>query len=579
MSIGYNPVRQPLQVAQPLNLPSNYGMVDKQADIQASAATASTLGKLAPSLMELGVSLKLKEEGRLGYEKDKEAQLNFQNESRKELAYNRGVVLETRSKADYAGFTSYITNTSNNFSVDLSTMTDKAQMDDAINIYTEKALNRVTGADGDIPLIRNERQQEEYQNYIKNVYKPHLKSMEYARLGAIDAQNTKEKAKDYITMGVNQNDPEMINNGVQLEVNAGLKTEEQGKLAIKDYTYKAETKDVSRWNTAIRSGNRFSYLSILGITEEEAEKKGYTNADLAKMTAEEFINRVDNGMYKELPERDLEQAKIDALGGAEAVSIQSETRLANQIKMEKKAAQTQTYSIINNMATVPNFENLSPDIIEQSVMTIDPSTKPEEAARLAKTHIVASTKPMTRKQWTTYTQLLQESTDYKPENDKDGKIAGSLYKRSLTLPSDKAHTIISRLNRKIKKLPLGKVSSVTEKVIVTKINDTFTGIKDTGWVFWRTHNRDWMGEDVATITINGERMSISEAQAMLTGSVLTYIEKNDLTDAEALEYVDENPILQNLSNIHSMSQLQIQLDSMSDPTKVRKEWEIPNYTY
>lgn len=536
MSVGYNPVRQPLNIAPPVNLPSNYGMVEKQANIQASGQIASTLSSLAPTMMGLGVSLRLKDEGREGYTKE----------------------MEAREKADYASFQANVAQETAEFNSDISHMTDKEVMTATLDNRLMALKDKVTGANGEIPLIRDKKQQEKYIQYLDNSLRPHWKAGIYTRAGAIDAQNTKIKSQTYINMGVETFNTETIKDGVYIQQESGLITPEQAELEIKNNTLKAETMDIARVTSIVASGDRFQYLAGLGMTEEEAERQGLTTPELAQMFGDKMVKRLESGLYEYTSTDDLNKAIADVQSGVEAVKIKNDTAVKQAEKRQMQVSQAQTYKGIEDMAMQTNFQQLSPDALTANLKMVSPDTSDEEIATIVNKHIQKGKRAVTEKDWYLYNGLLARTADYKPENDRDGSKARKIYLDAYRLPSEQAQDIIRRLNRSAQKLGLGKISSSGIGLLTQEINNLFA---DAG-------KSKWLGGNVGKVTVFQGKIKLNEGQAMFMNDFFTYVEQNNLNFEEARTYLESSPVYKNLKNISSVEQFTNLLHRMENPNPV-----------
>lgn len=552
MNVGYDPTRQPQGIAPPVNLPQNYGMADKQAEIRASGQIASASARLAPTLMKLGVDLRLKDEERFGYTKE----------------------LQARSKADYAAFQSTASRESAELVSDLSKINDKDMMNEVVDLRFNALRDRVTGANGEIPLIRDKREQDKYLHYMDTVLRPHWETSVYTRSATVDAENTKAKSDAVMIDAVDNFDINGIETAAQIKLDAGLSTPEQFNLEVKQNTQKAEKTDIARITTAVASGNRFSYLSALGMTEQEAENKGLTTPDLAKQFADKMVKRLNSGLYKYTSSDDINRAVADVYAGVEAVKIKSDTSVRQAENIVNKNNKKAVYGTIDGVASIDNINALTPDLLYTTITNVNPEMPSDEAAKIVNNFVTSGSKEITESNWGTYNQLLYKTYQYKPDTDPDGKKAANLYTEIMRkMPQQQAFDLITRLNKRSQGKSLGKLGSDGEAIFTKIINDKFKAANN------------WDGiRNIKEITVGTNKKKINQAEAMFREQFFTYVEQNGLNQVEAREYLESMPLFNHLDQIDNLSKYENLLRVMNEPLSsdlpsfIINEGDVPELT-
>ena len=562
MNAGYSPVRQPLGVANPVNLPQSFGMAEKDAAIHASGAIGSSMAQLAPSLMKLGVDLKLDDENRVGYTQE-------MNALRRERVLERTAEQTARAKADKASFDATVASQTAELTADLGQINDPEVMNETVQTRFDQLRNEVTGANGQPPLIRDPREQESYLHYMDTVLKQHWDSMVYTRRATLDVENTKAKGDQVINQGVKTFNTNQIKQGVEIKLDAGILTPEQAKLEEQTMTRKAQEQDVARVTRLTAGGNRFVYLSGLEISEEEAERKGLTTAELAKQFGDKMINRLQSGLYTQLSSDDINEAITDVKAGVEAVSIATDTELKQAEKMLKTANQQAIYGVIDGVASSQNFGAIQPQVLTTTLTQVNPNLPPNEASKITQRYVEKGTRPMTDRDWYAYNDLITRTANYSPTNDRDGSKAAAIYTDAIKkLPQEQAYDVIGRLNKSAKNIPLGNVTSTGVGLLTTKIHDKFKRVKRKDWV---------VASDVATISYLGKTIKINEAEALFRNDFFNYIDRNKLDLNEASEYLNNMPIYKSLEEIDTYQQYEEGLQLMDNPTPFHGVPQAPDY--
>ena len=544
-NVGYSPVRQPIGATPPVDIPSSYNMSGFNANINSSARIASGLNSLAPALMQLGVGIKLNRENRLGYTKE----------------------LQARSTADHSAFEATVAQETAKLTTDISKLNDKNLMNETLDLRLESLRSRITGADGQTPLIRNKKEQQQYLQFLDRTVRKHWETSIYTRSASLDAQNTKAKADMVIEQGVDIYDKDRINQGVQIKLDAGQLTPEQAKLEIYNKTLEAQTKDLNRVVELTNSGDRFVYLQGLEMSEEEAERNGYSTSELAKMFMDKMKkDRIEKGMYDLVSTDDIGVAVSNMETGIASIETRQETvSISTRNRMEKQQKET-TYNYIDELITNPvGFYNLSVDQKVGYTKMIVPSISHADAENLVNHHEKIAHKPLTQTGYRRYNKLIYESSTYNPSNDPDGSKAASIYMDAMNLPDDEMYSVIRHLNSSALNIPIGKVNADGKRILINQIHEYFLGVKHT----------KWMGDTSTKIKYHGKDKSVKQAEAEFISQFETMVYERNMTLEEAREFLDNSPIIKNLDNYTSLETYENNLNRMSDPFSRKGPTKLP----
>jgi len=401
------------------------------------------------------------------------------------------------------------------------------------------------------PLIRYDAQRQKISREVTPQNINTIRDAALQRRAQVNRADTAAKSTQVISTGIEAYNLPAIRSGVDIQVEAGLLTPEQGDELYAEGVRKAVTTDLANRQALLETGDRESIATLLGVPEASLP------VDYLTAGAQALEKQIDAYPGLEDPTRDTMKA------GVRKSLRASETRLAAAGKAQRVAeAQNLKAARVDGVVKVDIAQlQVSPQYIEDSLKLLDPTLDPGTAANIATTY---SPQRSADPDSAVYSQVLDfkhEIASYSPASDKDGSQLLKLYRKAF-----KFNGYAPELTRDIQRRLTGRDTLSPESEAMMK-QEFYSAITPPLKKFSKgaKHLDSYKTSERTAARLNLVKNYPDAAAwvSTLDGEFNSFLDTNP-TYAEAEEWLARHPLMRKLRDLKNKEEFRVQTLRLRD---------------